>query len=74
MKTRKITKKLSLNKKTVVNLDEKSMKGLRGGTGESVPYSNCEMCVTESCAKTVCQSLCETDCVSLCSDIAACCP
>jgi hypothetical protein len=42
MKTKVIDKKLSLNKKTVVNLEQKTMQGIYGGATERTDcFSNC---------------------------------
>jgi len=51
MKAKKITKKLSLNKKTVADLNHGELKNAQGGYGLSVNYSNCLAC-THSCVAT----------------------
>jgi len=76
---KKLSKKLSLNKKTVVNLDEKSMKNLQGGYEQSIARTNCPLCfvvVTETCScaeSACCPESFQTDCPSLCSNAGQCC-
>ena len=54
MKTKKINKKLVLNKKTISNLDVKRMKPVNGGdTGTNVLCSGFELC-------SKCPILCDT--------------
>ncbi len=56
-----IEKKLLLNKRTIVNLDKKSMGGLFGGTGDE------DVTETDSCPNSCIRTLCnekrtENDC------------
>jgi len=53
---RKLSKKLSLNKKTVVDLNDKTMKNILGGVSESYCYTNCKTCLLSE--RTMCESLC----------------
>ena len=57
MKSKAFSKKLSLNKKTVANLNNKEMQGIYGG---------------ETVEPTICKTRCVTDCVmctmTRCSD------
>jgi natural product precursor len=46
MKTRRFNKKLTLNKKTIVNLDRSEMKDLYGGDILSTHIATCSRCVT----------------------------
>lgn len=52
MKTKKISKKLTLNKKTIAHLDPKELKGLHGGVTGTHCVSDC-VC-TGSCENTAC--------------------
>jgi len=61
MKTKKITKKLSLNKKTVADLNHGELKNAQGGYGPSVNYSNCLAC-THSCGGTCLNTCHPSDC------------
>jgi len=56
MKTINFTKKLSLNKKTVVNLENDELKQVHGGIGLSVRWSNCLECSGSQC-QTICTSM-----------------
>lgn len=55
MKTINFTKKLSLNKKTVVNLENDELKQVHGGIDLSVRWTNCLECTGSQCF-TVCNS------------------
>jgi hypothetical protein len=46
MKRKKLSKKFSLNKRTVANLDRKSLSGIFGGVYTD-PGSTCKFCETE---------------------------
>lgn len=65
MKTKKITKKLTLNKKTVVNLDGTNMSGVKGGLVET--YYTCPT------GFTYCRTKCVTEC-PLCPSMNTACP
>lgn len=54
MKIKKFNKKLSLNKKTIVNLEDRELKNVNGG-GDKPPNS----IIYEA---TACPSLCHTFC------------
>ena len=47
MKSRKLSKKLTLNKKTIVNLSNKSLSNVRGGI--EPPSQTCDYGCTETC-------------------------
>ena len=57
MKRKQFTKKISLKKHTVANLDRKSLSGIFGGV-DTDPGSTCKHCVTEDIfcepTKTMC--------------------
>lgn len=63
MKTKKIIKKLTLNKKTVVNLDGSNMSGVKGGA----TWFNCPT------GRTYCRTECVTAC-PLCPSMNTGCP
>ncbi len=44
MKRKKFNKRLSLNKKTVANLDSREMKSLNGGYEITIYVTNCPQC------------------------------
>ena len=48
MKTKKFSKKLSLNKKTIADLDNGKMKGVYGGVLQSV-NTDCASCFYTGC-------------------------
>ena len=54
MKRKQFTKKISLKKHTVANLDRKSLSGIFGGV-DTDPGSTCKHCVTEDifCEPTI---------------------
>ena len=58
MKTKKIAKKLSINKKTIVNLNSDAMNIIKGGIKQSYRYSECptQCDPTETCS---CYSTCD---------------
>jgi natural product precursor len=60
MSTKKFHKKLTLNKKTVSNLDSSEMNKLNGGyltnVGDTCPITVCEGCIT--LYATQCPNLC----------------
>jgi bacteriocin-like protein len=58
MKTKTFNKKLSLNKKTVANLNDKEMQGIYGG---------------ETVEKTVCITRCVSDCLCTMTRCSICC-
>lgn len=58
MKSKKITKKLNLNKKTVADLNHDQLKNAHGGFKITVHLTNCLAC-TYTCANT-----CPNTCVS----------
>ena len=59
MKTKKLSKKLELNKKTIAHLNNSSMKALRGGvyTGYTCQDDGCDTVI--SCENTMCW-ICES--------------
>ncbi len=65
MKTKKFNKKLTLNKKTVVNLDSSNMNGVQGGIVET--YYTCPTNLTH------CRTRCATYC-PLCPSLDTACP
>ena len=56
MKTKKFSKKLNLNKKTIVDLNNDDMRFVNGGA-----TSKCETWVPEESVCLICTSLCPTD-------------
>jgi hypothetical protein len=59
MKPQKFQKKLSLNKKTIVNLGNGGLNHVRGGVGGPAPTSPfCVLSVNSDCLK--CTGTCET--------------
>jgi len=63
MKTKKFNQKLTLNKRTVSNLNSGQMRGIKGGHNTNI---TCEYCDTvESCEHTfclICESIPDTVC------------
>jgi hypothetical protein len=49
MKTKKLSKKLVLNKKTIANLKNDEMKGVYGGEIATTLWSNCILCSYPVC-------------------------
>ncbi len=60
MKSKKITKKLKLNKKTVADLNHGELKNAHGGEHKSTQLSNCLLC-TDTCAAS-CPNTCAASC------------
>jgi hypothetical protein len=59
MRSKRITKKLNLNKSTVANLDQgKMMMNARGGFGQTIDRTNCLAC------SYTCNITCPVTCVS----------
>jgi len=58
MKNKKLSKKLTLKKHTVSNLDNNQLGAVQAGVIKSYDYSVCHL--------SVCESVCATDCVSEC--------
>lgn len=64
MKLKKLTKKLVLNKKTIVNLSHEEQRGLQGGTGDT--HSRPNECHTLP-EDTNCATLCvHSECWTVC--------
>jgi hypothetical protein len=68
MKTKKISKKLILNKQTITHLRNGEMTKVAGGATILCPtYGGDTLCyICSTNYPTICNSLCPTDCVSLC--------
>ena len=63
MKSVKFNKKLVLNKKTIVDLNDKEMNSANGGTGQTIWLTNCGYCtVPEWCSVAMCT---DEDCVTV---------
>lgn len=60
MKTKKFSKKLNLNKKTVANLGDKEMNGVQAGGQVAASGSACPSCFQTFCGCTLgtCPSVC----------------
>lgn len=54
MKARKMSKKISLNKSTVVNLNESQMEAVQGGFPVPPPTYTCGECYSDLCTYTYC--------------------
>lgn len=75
MKTKNFNKKLSLNKKTISNLNYGQMGNVNGG-GNDIDRNTsaadpCRVTCDTSCIHTLCGASCYTQCNSACSN--ACC-
>lgn len=60
MKTQKITKKLTLHKQTLVNLDNSELDQAKGGTGTY--YTVCATFVSFSCKCRIPAETCDNGC------------
>lgn len=58
MKTRKLSKKLSLNKKTVADINGGEMGKLKGGCKPSLVISGCPVSQEYTCPIVTCDSIC----------------
>ncbi len=58
MKSKKITKKLSLNKKTVADLNHGELKNAHGGIGLSRKLSDCPPCYPTHTEDYTCPNTC----------------
>jgi len=53
MKTKKLDKKLVLNKKTIADLFDNEMKNVYGGASLDTCWTDCRtLCATEDCCET----------------------
>jgi hypothetical protein len=66
MKTKKVSKKLALNKRTIAKLNSDGMDAIFGGIGETYGAATCDDCMGASRFNpTVCLSVktrCQSDC------------
>jgi hypothetical protein len=67
MKVKNFRKRLILNKKTIVNLNNNEMKSIKGGVTDTFGECNTENCSeVESCGPASCDSYCWYTNVVLC--------
>ena len=64
MKPKKVEKKLFLNKKTVADLNNQQMIGLRGGKTSEDSVEVC--CITQTCTCYSDCGTCESKCLPIC--------
>ncbi len=72
MKTRKMTRKLVLNKKTVANLDSRSMRNVQGGDLTNITCGRLCETIDLTCYETQCGSCFNTCPVTLCDTECSC--
>ena len=65
MKTKKFNKSLSLNKKTIADLNSKEMKNLHGG-GDQSANTDCASCLVTGCCPPTLGTACFQSCVIIC--------
>ncbi len=65
MKIKKFNKRLSLNKKTIADLNNKEMKNLHGG-GPVSELTDCPSCRATVCCPPTLGTACWVSCVEIC--------
>ena len=58
MKTKKMVKKLLLNKRTIVNMKEINMSFIQGGKIQATVYTECLSCELTRCCHTMISECC----------------
>lgn len=69
---KKVKKSLSLNKMTVVNLEQKYLRNTKGGTVYTDPGSTCKFCPTEDTFCVPTGTMCPTPETNDCSQMYTC--